>query len=123
MGRYLFNDAGAQLHLEDGADSDSGRLVQNNSVISGSSLAYRHGLACYSSVDRNNMIGEWKFPDGSGVGRETADSQQVLFAHHQIGRVTLQVREGQQFTSQLSQQVCTPVWNNDFGNTSPGEGL
>ena len=97
----MFNDAGVRLYLEDGVDSSSGRQVQNNSVISGNSLEYRHGLACYTSVDRTNTIGEWIFPDGRGVGAEAIDPQQVLFRHRQLGRVTLQIREGQQFTHQF----------------------
>ena len=111
----FINDAGVRLHLEDGVDSN-GRQVQNNSVISGNSLAYRHGLACYTSVDDTNTVGEWIFPDGREVSAETIDSQQVLFAHRQLGRVTLQIKTGQQFTRQF-EGVYTCLIPDETGTT------
>ena len=47
------------------------------------------------------MIGEWIFPDGTRVNSETLDPEQVVFAHNQLGRVTLQARAGRQFSSAL----------------------
>lgn len=96
--------AGVVLYLEDGIDSDLplGRLLPNNTLISADSLTSTYGLACYSANTQSNTIGEWRFPDGSLVGGENSNDQdQVLFRHQQIGRVTLQIREGRQLTPSL----------------------
>ena len=95
---------GVRLFLENEVDSNNlneGQILPNNSLISAGSLSSRYGLACYSVDERSNTIGEWRFPDGRRVGSETNDQVQVLFAHTQIGRVTLQIREGRQFPSTL----------------------
>ena len=81
------------LFLESDTDSANGQIVANNSLISASSLSDEYGLACYSDDQRTNTIGQWMFPNGSRVVRETGDQQQLLFAHNQIGRVTLQIRD------------------------------
>ena len=93
--------AGVVLFLESGPESITGEQVQNNSLISSSSLAPLHGLACYSADARNDLIGEWRFPDGTTVNQQTQNQEQVVFAHRQVGRVTLQLKDGSQFTSAL----------------------
>ena len=97
----LWPAAGAILYLEDALDSDSGTQLQTNALISDDSLSSTYGLACYSPVTNSNTIGEWRFPNGDIVGENTNDQEQVLFIHRQLGRVTLQIREGRQFTSAL----------------------
>ena len=95
--------AGVVLYLEDGIDSDPpalGRLLQNNTLISGNSLTSTYGLACYSANTQSNTIGGWRFPNGDEVGGENRnDPEQVVFGHQQFGQVTLQIREGRQFIS------------------------
>ena len=96
--------AGVVLYLEDGINSrlPAGRQLQNNTLISVDSLTSTYGLACYSADTQSNEIGEWRFPNGSRVGGENSnDQEQVVFGHQQIGRVTLQIRDGRQFTSSL----------------------
>lgn len=91
---------GVRLFLESGRDSD-GRILANNSLISSGSLSSDYGLACYSADHRTNTIGQWMFPNGIRVERETGDQQQLLYAHNQIGRVTLQIRDNRKFPSDL----------------------
>ena len=92
--------AGVVLYLEDGRNSrlPDGRLLQNNTLISGDNLTSTYGLACYSARTDSDEIGEWRFPDGTN---RVSSNGQVMFSNQQIGRVTLQIREGRQFTSSL----------------------
>ena len=80
---------------------NDGQIAANNSLVSAGSLSSDYGLACYSADASTNTIGEWRFPDGRRVDRETGDQQQLLFAHNQIGRVTLQIRDNRPFPSNL----------------------
>ena len=93
--------AGVLLFLESGRDSPIGSIVANNSLLSSGNLSSDYGLACYSAEQSTNEIGEWLFPDGSRVERDTGDQQQLLYAHNQIGRVTLQIRDNRPFPSNL----------------------
>lgn len=107
-------DAGVLLFLEYDVDSSSGRSLPNNSLISASSLDFRYGLACYSADSSTDTIGEWRFPDGNKVEVETLNQEQAVFAHNQIGRVTLQLRTVHQFTSNL-EGVYTCLIPDEFG--------
>ena len=94
---------GVLLFLESGRDSvlNDGRILANNSLISSGSLSADYGLACYSADQTANAIGQWVFPNGIRVERETGDQQQLLYAHNQIGQVTLQIRDNRAFPSDL----------------------
>ena len=100
---HNINRTGVRLFLESGRDSglNHGQILANNSLVSSDRLSSDYGLACYSADDTTRTIGEWLFPDGRRVERETGDQQQVLFAHNQIGRVTLQIRDNRPFPSVL----------------------
>lgn len=92
-----------RLFLESGRDSDlnNGQILTNNSLISAGSLSADYGLACYSADQTTNTIGEWMFPNGSRVERDTGDQQQLLHVHNQIGRVTLEIRDNRPLPSDL----------------------
>lgn len=94
---------GVRLFLENDRDSglNDGQILANNSLVSSGSLSSDYGLACYSADETTNTIGDWFSPNGRRVERETGDQQQVLFAHNQIGRVTLQIRDNRPFPSDL----------------------
>ena len=97
----LYVAAGVLLYLENERDGDNGQILPNNSLISTSSLSSDSGLACYSADASSNTIGEWRFPAGGRLDRDMNDQQQLVFAHNQIGRVTLQIRDNRPFPSTL----------------------
>ena len=89
------------LFLENEADTGrntDGEVIQNNSLVSGGRLHHEYGLACYSALSNTDSIGEWTFPDGSSV---QSAGNEVVFAQRQLGRVTLQVREGRELSSAI----------------------
>ena len=90
---YLENEVDRPMGGTLPNDSPSGGILSNNTLISVDSLSLRYGLVCFSVGGTTDDIGQWRFPDGRRIDRDRGDQQQLVFAHNQISRVTLQSRD------------------------------